>query len=98
MARREASAGAGVLGRGAQDLVDRAPVRPRLDRVRLEPREVEQLLDQPRQPLGLLRDAGGELAPVVVVDVLAGERLGGGDDPGQRRAQVVADGAQQRRS
>ena len=40
-----------VVDGGAQDLLDRAPVAARLDGLRLEAREVEQLVDEPRQPL-----------------------------------------------
>ena len=46
-----------------------APLGPRLGRVRLQPREVEQVVDQPRQPARPPRSMPArELAPLVVVD------------------------------
>ena len=44
--------------RGAHELLDRAPVGTRLGRARLEPRQVEQVVDQARQPVGLAADVG----------------------------------------
>src|SRR6185295_18768729 len=60
-----------------------------------EPREVEQLVDEVRQPRRLDRDRRREGATVVVRETLALQRLAGGDDRRQRRTQVVRDGAQQ---
>ena len=53
-----------VVDRGVDDLLDRAPLRPRLGGAALEPREVEQVVDQPRQPRALRRDHAAELAPL----------------------------------
>ena len=89
-------AGAGRLGGGAQDLLDRRPVAPRLGGPRLESGEVEELVDEQREPLALGADARGELAPVLLVERGRAERLAGREDRGQRRAQVVRHRAQHR--
>ena len=47
-----------ALDRAADHLVERHPVAPRLGRAGLEPGEVEQLVDEPRQPPRLGRDDG----------------------------------------
>ena len=82
------------VDRLAQHLLDRAPVAARLGRARLQPRELEQLVDQAREPRALGSHAGRELAPLLVARGRRGERLGRRDDRRQRRAQVVRDRAQ----
>ena len=62
---------AGVLDRGADHLLERAPVLARLGGARLQPREVEQLVDEPRQPPALVRDRVGQLEPVLGVEATA---------------------------
>ena len=49
------------LERRVDDLLDRAPSRLRLGGIRLEAREVEQVVDQARQPRGLDGDAREQL-------------------------------------
>ena len=79
------------------DLLDRAPVAPRLGRARLQPRQVQQLLDQTREPRRLLDDRSTPSSSRSRgVERRRAHRVAGGDDRGQRRAQVVGDGAQQR--
>ena len=63
---------------------------------RLQAREIEQVLDEARQPLRLLLDAARELAALTVLDVVGRQRLRRRHDGGDRGAQVVADGPQQR--
>ena len=67
--------------------LDRLAVR--LGGARFEPRDVEQVLDQPREPLPLVDHRVGELAALVGGDAGRVERGAGGDDRGQRRAQIV---------
>ena len=55
----------GVGDRLAQQLLDRGPVAPRLGRAGLQPRQLDQLVDDPRQPGALARDAGRELGPLL---------------------------------
>ena len=61
-----------LVGRLAQDLLDRAPLAPRLGRARLQAREIEQLLDERRQPLGLLGDRPPELLTIGARDLALG--------------------------
>ena len=86
-----------VVDRGPQDLLDRAPVPPRLGGAR-PPGARGRAADRSAATGAAPRraDAGGQLAPVAVVEPVAGERFGRGEDRGQRRAQVMADRAQQR--
>ncbi len=58
---RTRSGCSGVLDRGADDLLERAPVLARLGGTRLQAREVEQLVDEPRQAPALVRDRVGQL-------------------------------------
>ena len=82
----------------AQHLVDRAPVARAAPPRRPASRERSSSLSIRRESRSRLRaDPGRELAPLAAVSVGRGERLAGGDDRGERRAQVVRDGAQQRR-
>ena len=46
----------------SDDLLDRAPLRARLGGARLQARQVEQVVDQAREPLGLAGDVGHQLA------------------------------------
>ena len=88
---------AGVLERGADHLVERDPVGARLGRAGLQAREVEQLVDEPREPRGSrARSCPLSSARSAVVERGRRQRLAGGDDRGQRRAQVVRDRAQHR--
>ena len=55
--------------------------------------EVEHLVDEPRQPLGLLDDDAEELRALAGVEVrVVVQDLGERADRGQRRAQLVRDG------
>ena len=67
--------------------------RPRLDgdRARVETREVEQLLEQPPQPLALLDPDAEQLVAQLLGQLRAavGERLEDAVDGGRRRAQLV---------
>jgi hypothetical protein len=85
------------LDGSADHLLDRGPVAPRRRRPGLEARQVEQLLHQAREPGALADDRGGQLAAVVGGEARRAERLGRRDHRRQRRAQVVRDGAQDRR-
>jgi hypothetical protein len=85
-----------VVDRRLQHLVDRARLGARLGGVGLQAREIEQVLDEARQPLRLLLDAARELAALPVLDVVGRQRLRRRHDRGDRRPQVVADGPQQR--
>ena len=74
--------------------VDR--LAPRLGFAGLQPRDVDQVLDQAREPLPLLDHC---LAQLVALGRRGAGRVeggAGGDDRGQRRPQVVRDRAQQR--
>ena len=62
----------------------------------LQPRDVEQVLDQAREPLALLDHRLAQLVALLGGDAGRVEGGAGGDDRGQRRAQVVGDRAQQR--
>ena len=85
-----------LVDRGADDLLDRAPLGMRLGGVGLQPREVEQVVDQAREPPRLLGHRRRELGALVRRQRRRVQRLGARQDRGQRRAQVVRDGAQQR--
>ena len=63
----------------------------------LQPREVEQLVDEPGQAARLLTDALAKLLALPGAEPRGANRGAGRDDRGQRRAQVVRDGSQQRR-
>ena len=103
--RSRSSASANV-GAGAVELVDRGCARPRrastqsrprLGRAGLEPREVEQLVDRAATAAAPPRDRRPRArARSASSSARRAERPGGGDDRGQRRAQVVRDRAQQR--
>ena len=84
------------LSRRVQHLseVDRLPVR--LGLPRLDPRHVEQVLDQPGEPLALVDDRLTQLLPLLGGQRPRAEGRAAGDYRGQRRPQVVGDGAQQR--
>ena len=62
----------------------------------LQARDVEQVLDQAREPLALLDHRLAQLVALLGAGAGRVERGAGGDDRGQRRAQVVGDRAQQR--
>ena len=61
----------------------------------LQPLEVEQHVDQRRQPLDLLVDRLQVSPAPVGIELLVEEDLGEPEDPGQRRAQLVGDGRDQ---
>ena len=86
----------GALHGAPHHVVQVHPVGPRVDGPRLDAREVEQVVDQARQPLRLLVDHGDQLAAVVLVEVAVGQRVGRRADGRQRRAQVVRDRMQHR--
>ena len=71
---------------------DGEDVGGRPGRLRFEPADEQQLLDHPRQPVGLVRD---DRQPRVGLLIGRRERLGVRPDRGQRRLQVVADAAQE---
>ena len=77
-----------VLG-GEQHLLDRDGFAPRLHTPGLQAREVEQLVDQRRQPLALLDHSGAHLVAFLAGERARAERVAGGHDRGQRRAQVM---------
>ena len=85
-----------VVDRGPDDLLDRAPLRVGLGGVGFQAREVEQVVDQAREPARLDADGLGELAPLRVGQARRAQRLGAGQDRGQRRAEIVRDRAQER--
>ena len=85
----------GVVDRGVEQLVDGHDRAPRLQHAGLDAREVEHVGDQAHEPVGLVLDAGDQRLALVLGHVLAQGR-GGGGDRGERRAQVVRDGLQQR--
>ena len=95
----DAIAAGQVLHGLAHELVERPDLRLRLGAARLEAREVEQVADEPGEPLGVDGDRVEELAAVLVGEDerLAAQRADRRRDPGQRRAEVVRDGAEQRR-
>ena len=60
---------------------------------RIELREIEHLVDEPREPLALLQDDGEETRALGFVEAgIVVQDLGEGADRGQRRAQLVRDG------
>jgi hypothetical protein len=87
-----------VAQRRAHDVVQRLPFPPQHQPARLQPRHVQQVVDQAVHPLGLGVDrvehlgAGGGRRGVAGLD----QRAGGAGDCGQRRAQVVRYAGQQR--
>ncbi len=63
----------------------------------LDARHVQQVPEEPVQPVALFVDGGPELVPRLRAEtVLADEAAGGAVDHRQRRAQVVGHGAEQR--
>ncbi len=81
------------------EVVDRPVARLRSGGAGLEPREVEEVAHDPVEPLRLAEDRLGELAAVVGIEreLAVRERAGRGEDRHQRRAEVVAHRAQERR-
>ena len=85
------------LLRGAAHRVGEiGPVRARVDRAGLDPRQVEQVVDHPGEASGLGLDRLEE--PVVVVgrEAFLAESARGGGDRRQRRAEIVGDRVEQR--
>ena len=96
--RRSRPPGAGTDSSAARhDLVERTPVGVRVGAARLEAREVEQVLDEPRQARALGLDHRDELAPLDFAQGRRVEPARRGRDRGERRAQVVRDRPQHRR-
>ncbi len=69
-----------------------------LDRADLQPAHVEQVADEPVETIGLLVDRAGELSALLAGPAHVGLQEAGGRrlDRGERGAQVVRDGLQQR--
>ena len=91
--RRCASAAATTSSSGCHSLL-RAASAPAL-----QPRHVEQVRHQARQPLGLVADRVQQLAPARAgraAPAAVQQRCGRAGDPAERRAQVVRDRAEQR--
>src|SRR6266545_2027738 len=91
----EASLGEGVT-EGVEDLVDQRLDRMRTELVALPPsldaREVQDVVDEPRETLALTGDDGVVLAPRRLVGSAAElERFAEHPDQGQRRLEVVGD-------
>ncbi len=95
------------IGAGAQarecrrdDLVESDRSFRRVERARLQPADVEEVVDELVEPIGLLVDRAHELVCLaarpahVRLQPARGQRL----DRGQRRAEVVADGPEERGS
>ena len=72
-------------------------VRRGLQHAGLDARQVEHVGDQANEAVGLVLDAAEQRLALVLRHVLA-QRGGRGRDRGERRAQVVRDGLQQRRA
>ena len=70
------------------------------ERTGLQPAHVQQVVDQPGQPVQRLADGGQQLVPVGVAErhVAAAQPVDRGLRRGERRTQVVAHGRQQRRA
>ena len=82
----------------ADERLDRPQLGFRLGRTELEAREVEEVRDQTIEAPRLGVDRGEQARAVLVAELQVGalEPVGRGSDRGQRRAQVVADRAQDR--
>ena len=86
--------------RTVDDIADIDPVALRIDRAGLDPRHVEQVGDEARQPVALLLDRGEQVGAagrlhLVAELAQAGDRAG---DRRQRRLQIVRDRRQKRRA
>ena len=83
----------------ADELVHMPELAMRLGRPGFKAREVEELLDEPIKTRRLALDRLGEPEPVLRLQHQPGtrERVGRGEDRGERRAQVVGDRPQERR-
>ena len=86
---------AGVGGRRGDDVVQVAPVGLRRHRAGLDPRQVEQVVDQLGQSRALGLDHLDQLGALGLGDADR-ERRARGRDRGQRRAQVVRDRVEDR--
>ncbi len=85
--------------RGADDLLHRLPLLADVDRAGFEPRHVEEVADEPVQALGLVVDRLHAARAGSRADSDLGapkQRARGPGNRGQRRAQVVRHGRQQR--
>jgi hypothetical protein len=82
----------------ADHLLERHPLALDLQRARLQPGHVEQVPDQALQALGLLADGLEQIGPLDRRQrrAVVAQRRGRAGDGGQRRAQIVGDGAEER--
>ena len=83
-------------GGGSEHLLERVPFALGLERAGLEPRHVQQVADESVEALGLLEDGRRELSRERRGRRLLHQAAGRAGDRGERCAQVVRDGAQQR--
>ena len=81
------------------EIVDHCDLDLGLSRACLQPGEIEQVPDQLVEPVRLVEDGVEQLGAVGVVErqVSLRERAGGGEDPHQRRPEIVTHRAQERR-
>ena len=91
---------ADAVQRGGKHLVEADRHGADLERARLEPAHVEQVADERVEAVGLLVDRLEELLPRLgrPVDVALEQARDRGLDRGDRRAQVVRDGGEERRA
>ncbi len=85
-----------VVGEAVEERLQRHGPRARIDRARVQPRDVEHLAEQRLQRADGAGDAAGELAALVVAGAL-GQRRGEESERVQRLAQVVARGGEEAR-
>ena len=92
------SARAEAAERGGEHLLEPDRRRADLERARLEAAHVEQVADERVQPVGLLVDRAQEVVARLgrPLDVLLEQARDGGLDAGERRAQVVRHGGEER--
>ena len=81
------------VDRRLDQLSERVDLEVREERPRLDPADVEELPDEPPQPLGLAVDRPGHLAPLAVRELQVRVHQAAGDrpDPRERRPEVVRD-------
>ncbi len=81
------------------DVVERPELGLRRGASRLEPRKVEQVADEPAEPLRVDLDRVEKLGAVGVAELerAVAKRADRRSDPGERRSQVMRDGTEERR-